>query len=460
MAKKRINLASQSTTRPATDQKASIAKAGEVSARAATDSAILSAGGSAIDIPRTALSKGAMFGEKITPQALQFAVRREPIAKRLVIDIAEDIFDKWFEVHPVGLVDEEPESQKTLNHQVQAKLQALNARTAFIQATKFEREYGWSILVIGYKDQAAQLQDPLVSASDIDHLAVYSPRQVTVPTEQTDENDVRFGLPLTYKIDRGKGKTSIVDWSRVLHVATRIDDHPWAGVSVLEAIWDDMTVYRNIRWAAGQVYWRLAGLMVFTLPKDYTKDEIDSFFNSLGDPNARTFIGLPDDKKLEILTVAGRVLKPGDFADDFKRNISTGSGVPKQKLEGTEAGAITGSEVNQREYFKYVSDQQKLLEAQLVRPLIDALILSNQIPTVDYEVKWNSAFQLDLQTEMRAKLADAKAGQLELYYSLINEVRARRGQKPLTPQEIQEVLSYSASLPKSVGTQGTQTATQ
>jgi hypothetical protein len=388
--------------------------------------------GSSIDIPRTALSQGAKFGEVITAGALRFATRREPAAKKLVIDVAEDIYDKWFKIQTITQGKAE-EGKDTLNEKVQTVLEKLQVKKHAIIATKYEREYGWAIIVLGFKDQGETLNVPVANPTEIDHLAVYSPRSVTVETEDLDETSARFGLPVIYKVNRGKGKTFRVHFSRVLHVATRLDEDAWAGVPVLEPIWDDLTVYRNLRWASGQVYWRMPGIMKFTFPKDYTADQIKAFFATLGDPNVRTFIALPEDKDLEIMGAAGKVLDPSLFTDIALRSISMGSGIPKQKLEGTEAGAITGSEVNQREYYKYVSDQQKLYEAEIIGPLIDMMMAIGQIqPDVDYRVEWANAFQLDSKSEAETVLLQAQSDLILLKYMTIDEVRQIRGRKALT----------------------------
>jgi hypothetical protein len=404
----------------------------KIAAPRVTADELITGAGAAIDIPRTSLAKGAKFGEVITAAALRFATRREPAAKKLVMDVAEDIYDKWFKAKAITGPGKPEEGSDSLNASVQTIMEQLQVKKHAILATQYERRYGWSVLIIGYKDQATDLQTPVQGAQEIDHLAAYSPRSVTVETEEEDEKSPRFGLPKMYYVNRGKGKSFRVHFSRVLHVATRLDEHPWAGVPILEPIWDDMTVYRNIRWAAGQVYWRMPGLMKFKFPKDYKKEEMDAFFNALGDPNARTFIALPADKDLEILSTAGRVLDPSMFTDPILRSISMGSGIPKQKLEGTEAGAITGSEVNQREYYKYVSDQQKLYEAEIIGPLIDKMMEIGQLkPNVDYQVEWANAFQLDPQAEAQIRLAEAQTDLILLKYMTIDEVRQSKGKKPL-----------------------------
>jgi len=394
---------------------------------------MITGAGAAIDIPRTSLSKGGKFGERITAEALRFATRREPAAKKLVIDVSEDIYDKWFKLLPINKADQPDDAKNTLDENAQKLLESLQVKRHAILATQYERRYGWAIIIVGYKDQGPDLRAPLEDPQEIDHLAVYSPRSARVEQQDEDEKSPRFGLPVMYQVNRGKGKSFSVHFSRVLHVATRLDEHPWAGVPILEAIWDDLTVYRNIRWAAGQVYWRMPGLMKFTFPNEYTKEQIQTFFEALGEPNARTFIALPEDKQLEILSAAGRVLDPSLFTDPILRSISMGSGIPKQKLEGTEAGAITGSEVNQREYYKYVSDQQKLYEDQIIAPLIDELMEIQQLkPDIDYKIEWANAFQLDPQSEATIKLQEAQTDLILLRYMTIDEVRSRHGEKALS----------------------------
>jgi hypothetical protein len=54
--------------------------------------------------PNSALTD---FGQPIDLQDLLFRIKREPIAKHLVFDVAHDVFDKWFKVEPLS---EKPDS--------------------------------------------------------------------------------------------------------------------------------------------------------------------------------------------------------------------------------------------------------------------------------------------------------------------------------------------------------------
>jgi len=105
------------------------------------------------EIQRVYTGLGAEFGQKITDADITFAVKREPVAHRIVFTVAHDIFDNWFDVEPV----EEGVDKEKFNEAVQKVLLQLNAKDVFTQAAVFERAYGWSIIVLGYQDRGETL---------------------------------------------------------------------------------------------------------------------------------------------------------------------------------------------------------------------------------------------------------------------------------------------------------------
>jgi hypothetical protein len=74
-------------------------------------------------------------------------------------------------------------------------------------------------------------------------------------------------------------------------------------------------------------------------------------------------------------------------------NISAGTGIPLAILRGVQAGALTGSEVNEREYFKVISSIQGRLEP-FMRQLIDWIMPQSGVVKVqEYELEWAGGFQ-------------------------------------------------------------------
>ncbi|MDH5462503.1 MAG: hypothetical protein OEX09_09830, partial [Candidatus Bathyarchaeota archaeon] len=63
--------------------------------RVATESAQT---GPSIRIPYTNPGLGAKYGEPITDADRSFAIKREPVAHRIVFSVAHDIFDNWFDI--------------------------------------------------------------------------------------------------------------------------------------------------------------------------------------------------------------------------------------------------------------------------------------------------------------------------------------------------------------------------
>jgi len=123
--------------------------------------------------------------------------------------------------------------------------------------------------------------------------------------------------------------------------------------------------------------------------------------------------------------------------------------VPEPVLRGAQAGAVTGSEINQRQYFKVVSAIQTSLE-EIVRWVIDHLAEARQIKGLPYledekisekmkrwirrdvqprlqpfkyEIEWVSAFELTELDQANAELLKEQANQVRLQYMTVDEVR-------------------------------------
>jgi len=105
-------------------------------------------------------------------------------------------------------------------------------------------------------------------------------------------------------------------------------------------------------------------------------------------------------------------------------NISCASGIPLAILRGVEAGALTGSEVNQQEYYGLISDEQSGYE-QGLRQLIDAVLKvglpSKAIP--DYEFNWLSGIELSEQRQAEIAKLEAETWQIKGQWMTRNEIR-------------------------------------
>jgi len=107
-------------------------------------------------------------------------------------------------------------------------------------------------------------------------------------------------------------------------------------------------------------------------------------------------------------------------------NISAGTSIPLAILRGAQAGQLAGSEVNEREYFKLISDCQSRYEPGIM-DLIDRLMETKQLPDVHYKINWIGAFEINPRDQAAAELDRVRALEIKTNFMTINEIRAELG---------------------------------
>jgi hypothetical protein len=146
--------------------------------------------------------------------------------------------------------------------------------------------------------------------------------------------------------------------------------------------------------------------------------------------SARTYFLHNKKTTLEFKGLQGRALDPEPYCNPIMESFSTGTGIPLAVLRGAQAGALTGSEVNEREYLKVISACQSLYEPALWQ-LIDLLLETGQIKpkwkrTIqDYEIHWHGGFEINEIDMAAADLNRARAEDLRGNFLTVNELRAR-----------------------------------
>lgn len=111
--------------------------------------------------------------------------------------------------------------------------------------------------------------------------------------------------------------------------------------------------------------------------------------------------------------------------------FSTGSGVSAVTIRGAQEGKLTGSEVNERKYFKYISDCQGRYEPAL-RQLIDAMMETGQIkPKTEYKIEWVGGFEINDVDKARVEHFHSQALKNESTWAKVNELRERDELEPL-----------------------------
>ncbi len=363
---------------------------------------------------------------------LLFAAKREPVVKRAVIDVADDIFAKGFTVEEVA---EKPNPD--WSREVSRVLDGLNSKAVLTRLIVFERLFGWAILALTYADFGEDAGEPLQSPREIRELLPFCTLNCTVQASDEDReaDSPRFGLPVLYTVRRSEvgAAQQKIHFTRVIHCATRLLDHPWRGQSVAEVLYDDQTVLRNARWALGETLNRTAAGFADITLKGAKKKEVEDFESDqkLAQLNQRSYFVHPETATIGWIGPAGKALNPEPYVNPTMESLSCGSRIPLSHLRGANAGTLAGSEVNDREYWGGIAALQKLIEP-VIWELIDRLVETGQIsPVEDYRVVWPAGFELTESAKASIALQNAQALNLKTGWCTLDEVRAEEGKPPL-----------------------------
>jgi hypothetical protein len=413
-------------------------------------------GASGSRIPTT-FSTGRAFGrDSLSDTELDFLVKREPVIHWTVWYVAQDIFDNKFRV----FINDKPEDD-VFDDAVQQALLNLNAYSVLARSTAFERLYGTSIIVCSYQgspnweESIFEDNGTMKDGLKLVQITAYPKNQIRVEQTDADDSSLRFGRPLFYEITRKDGSLFKVHWSKVIHDSPRIFDDPIWGMSVVQILYDDATGFRNMRWGLYQTIFRYgSGFPHIHLPWANRKQ-----INALIDGgefdyiNARGFFvtgGKEDNKEtLEFKGVQNVTLNPDPYVKVAFESFSLGSRIPQDIFKGVSAGRITGSEFNERNYYKYISSEQNS-KTPVVRELIDRLLATEQVESsdgrvkisvdVEYTVLWTSAFELNEVDQTRISLWKSTTYKNYGAFMMVDEIRALEKLPPLSDGKGQIVI--------------------
>jgi len=338
--------------------------------------------------PRARFGTGSKFGENIEDEDRDFAARREPIGHYVTRVIAEDMWDNWFKVDDLATKGRDPD----FNTIVQAALLKLNAKALFIRATQLERIFGYSIIALAFRGESdLKAAHKKSSTAKIVDAYPYRKTQVSRILFDNDQRSRRYGLPRVYQINRGSGESSEggptldIHYTRVLHLAPRLlIESAWQGESVIDIVYDDLIILRNMRWSIGETMY----------------------------------------------------------------SASTATEIPVDILRGAQAGALEGSVLNDKQRWKYISKNQEMYEPylrHLIALMMKSGQIKSKVK--NYEFIWGEGFELTAKEAAHADLLRENALKASLSYMTLEEVRddsGKRGLKgPLDPKKRELILAQT-----------------
>ncbi len=334
------------------------------------------------------------FPVEVTTEDLLYMVRRDELANKTLTKWPGTSFNRWFEYCSTN----QDRQQK-----VRDIFTRIKAKETYKRAYTSMKFHGYSLIVLGWIE--SNPDDPTKepqNISGIEFLHVIPKTRVNEIIQDTDPLSQTYGLITHYVIERPKGNTTEeikVPASRFIHWRNDfLDDDP-EGISIFEPTFDKFTVKKNFDFATGEVPFSMAKPFPdLSIPDDADDDEVKAADESLDLIDVKSHFTHPQSYKLDFKGPTS-VLNVKPYGDYILTTLAAGSLGSKVAMLGTEAGAVTGAEVNMEEWYSAVADEQKNVIQPKLQELLDLLTKYSIIPAGPDEFKWSPLWELDANEE-------------------------------------------------------------
>jgi len=255
-------------------------------------------------------------------------------------------------------------------------------------------------------------------ASKILYLRPFAEDRAKILTYDEDIRSIRYGLPLTYKINTSKRSTNgklvtnksdktnyIVHWSRIIHVTMDPLDDELNSDPMLEAGWNDFDDLLKLGGGMAEAQWcaGFPGMHVDYSPDvDVDEDDADEQVSSYFDRQDRW-----------IRTRGGKVKvlasSTVDVSNAIESKVDLIAGtyeIPKRKLLGSERGELSSAQ-DEKNFNKRISNMRFQTANPIIEYVVDLLVAFREVPapnlSTPYTILWPDSEELD--EEQKAKIA-------------------------------------------------------
>lgn len=363
-----------------------------------------------------------------------------------IIDIpAEDATRHWFTLRM--------ENQE-LARDIMSRLADLKAKEAFKKMRAYERLRGDGFISIGARQSRnIDLEQPLDPQflKKIDYLHPFSSLKVYEFIMNDDVFDIDYGKLEHLRINRASRHTilsaeseSKVHHTRLLHDQTRRLEEEEQGQSLLEPLYDVLTVLDTSLWSVGQILHDFTFKVykskdIDTLSKE-DKQELSTLLDFMFRTEAMAIIDTEEELTKQSTSVSG-IKDLLDYVWDY---LAGAARMPKTVIKGQESGTIAGAQYDVMNYYaRIVSDQENDLKPK-IEYLIRLLLWAEDEPggridpdSLEWEIKFNPLWTVDSKTDAEIRKIVAETDQIYLSNGIttVDEVReARFGQFGITKE--------------------------
>lgn len=373
---------------------------------------------------------------KLTHAEISELYADNPIVQNIVDIPAEDMTRHWFTLR---MKDEQ------LARDIMGRLADLKAKEAFKKMRMYERMRGDGFISLGVTQKSIfDLKDPLKldSLLTIDYLHPFSSIKVSELLINDDVFDNNYGKLENLRINRASRSgiqtvetESIVHYSRVLHDQTRRLEDEEEGMSLLESLYDAITVLDTSLWSVGQILHDFTFKVyesadIENLSKE-DKKELSTILDFMFRTEALALIATGESLTKQSTPVTG-IKELLDFAWEY---TAAAARMPKSVIKGQEAGTLTGAQYDIMNYYARITSAQENEMKPLLEQLIRMLLWAENEPgghidpdKVEWEIKFNPLWSVDSKTDAEIRKIVAETDQIYISNGVIgpDEIRKTR----------------------------------
>lgn len=334
-----------------------------------------------------------IFGYKktITSKDYRFRYERGDISTRIV----EAYPLACWSTPPMPINDEDsqensPWEQDFLDFAKRLKLWGV-VRRADVLAQLNE----YAVIVIGVSGEDT-MDKPLTGKPEIIYLRALGADNAPIDSWVDNENDPRFGLPETYKLELSSNRkkssktTKVVHHSRVIHIAERTLDDPCIGKPYLEHIWNKLDDLDKVAGSSAEIWW-LNGRAGLNLNIDAEADlDPDDAKNLKEQTDAyqHKLTRVIRTKGVDVKPISMDVADPSNHVDIHISLISGATGIPKRILMGSERGELSSNQ-DENNFDSRTKERRSIFcEPELLDPMMQKFIDMGAIADEEYTWDW------------------------------------------------------------------------
>jgi len=274
------------------------------------------------------------------------------------------------------------------------------------------------------------------------------------PIMEADISGIRTGQDgrVIYKINftppgKEKGESSQqieVHASRVIHIADNQDESSFYGTPVIMPVINELDDLLKISGASSEGYWRYRGTFILQQNMDKEGNPVgfakDSDEDDLMDAFKAYTLGLYSTMIMSNVTpkqIADEPVSPKEWQDAIYERIAVAMDWPMRILRGSETGERASSQDMLQWGAKIESRQELYAGPDIVKPVIDSLIISGQLQDpgeIGYSAYWPSVFSE----------TSAEASEIGKAMAEINAKNIMTGEAPFDTDEIRIRMGFEA----------------